>query len=400
MMLGLVVIEGTKKGTYLRFEENESFWIGRSKQTHFILREEVKVSARHGCLIRKGDFLEFQDHSRNGTLINGKWFHQQKIILKEADLLKIGQTTFQVVSLEPSKKTENDFSRYQAKKLASIPSRLGAYIPETFLGSGAFSQVYKAVHASQQKTVALKIFSPNPLFPPNFMGRFLREAELLKKLSHPSIIQIYETGQIFAEQELWSYIALEYFPGISLREYVKMHGKISWEQVLPLFFQMAQALEAMHQQKILHRDLKPDNILYEETTHCVKIVDLGLGKCLSEKERETFCITAPESSLGTPHFMPLEQWQDSKQVTERADIYSLGATLYYLLSGTRPYENFSGMLELYYAIIQQKLVPLAEMVPAETPRELIEIIEIMMAVDEEDRYFSASAVLEALKQLQ
>jgi serine/threonine protein kinase len=118
-----------------------------------------------------------------------------------------------------------------------------------------------------------------------------------------------------------------------------------------------------------------------------------LGKCIFEKERETLFITQPDSSLGTPDFMPIEQWESAKDVDERSDIYSLGASLYSLLTAKLPYGGCADITLLYLAMVQQKRSYLREKAPLDTPVEMIEMIEKMMAFEADHRYPTSKKLL-------
>jgi serine/threonine protein kinase len=416
MRLGLLVTQGSQRGRYLDFEEEKPFWIGRSKKNDFVLRENTKISSRHCCLIREGSQLELMDQSRNGTFLNGYPFHQEKALLKNTDIFCIEDVHFQVLDMErssPSVSSPHSASPYsvtfdlnrcvesiqkrQTLGGSPIPLQLGPYFVIEKVGSGTFGTLYKALDFEKKRLVALKVLRPLKEVETDFIGRFLREAELLKKIHHPSIIQWY--GAQFRENATENYIALEYFQGVNLRDHLRIHGPMPWKKVCVVLLQLVKALDSMHQKGIIHRDIKPSNILYNGVQEVAKIVDLGLGKCILEKERESFCITAPHSSLGTPHFMPLEQWQNAKDVKASADIYSLGATLYFLLTAKVPYSQYPTLLEVYHALLKNQLIPLRTLVSPEVPEDFLERIEMMMALDEEDREISLKEMIPFLESL-
>lgn len=162
---------------------------------------------------------------------------------------------------------------------------------------------------------------------------------------------------------------------------------------------MTLALQEMHFHKILHRDLKPNNILYHPYQGIIKVIDLGLGKCLRVEERKNFFTTRPRSSLGTPNFMPIEQWLDFKNLDERADIYSLGATAYFLLTGRYPYKNNQNLLDIYTQLVQQNLIPLEQLCGSSVPKELISLVKKMMAYRAEDRYTHTQQLIPILESL-
>ncbi|MEK7483994.1 MAG: FHA domain-containing serine/threonine-protein kinase, partial [Planctomycetota bacterium] len=360
MIPGLLITAGPKKGTFLDLPENKSFWIGRTEPSDFVPENNPNISGKHCCFLRQEGILLLKDESLNGTWLNGRLIHRQQAILQNTDIIHLGKTYFQII--DRSQNQDDGFSleiqktleRFQNNVSENIPknqdlpyTKLGDYQLIEILGQGSFGTVYKAVHPVEKKFVALKVFSEEcDLEDIEILARFFREIELLEKLSHPHIIKIYE-GIYSHKNENPSYIALEYFPGVNLDDYVCAQGPIPWINVSKILLQTTLALQEMHRQKILHRDLKPNNILYHPYQCLAKVIDFGLGKCLRIEERKNFFTTRPRSSLGTPNFMPIEQWLDFKNLDERADIYSLGATAYFLLSGRYPYKQNYNLIEIY-----------------------------------------------------
>jgi serine/threonine protein kinase len=212
-------------------------------------------------------------------------------------------------------------------------------------------------------------------------------------LNHPYIVRLYE-GQLHLGKVPYGYIALEYFQGTNLEDAVALQGPFPWYVVLPIMQQILLALDHMHQQKILHRDIKPGNILFHPAYSVAKIIDLGLTKCFSASQQPVLFTTRTNVALGTPDFMPIEQWHNAKGVDHRADIYALGATLYYVLTGEVPYGDHSSIEELFKAMSQHKRIPLKKHCSSDVPLALIEIIEKMLAFDPVARYQTCQEVLE------
>ena len=407
MIPGLLVTEGEKKGLYLRIPEEKIFWIGRVPANDFFIENDPMVSGKHGQFLLKGTILYFKDQSRNGTRLNSRKIHQSWAVLKLTDILRIGATHLQVIDVDENTDLIDSQNFDVNACLQDLEKReefegdstsfhpIGAYYPIAPIGSGAFGVVYKAVHKERKKLVAMKVFTAKDEPTLNFMGRFLREAELLKKLNHPHLIRLYDAGQIEQPLPPKNYIAMEYFPGVNLRYHLRAHGKMPWQKVLKILMQLAEALDHMHQQGVIHRDLKPDNILYNDIKGIAKIIDLGFGKCILDEERRTLFITQTGSSLGTPYYMAPEQWVEAKYVTESADIYSLGATAYCLLAARPPYTS-QDYLELFRAVSQQKFTPLETLCLPDTPKEFIRIIYTMMASDLKKRYSTSRKLLKEL----
>jgi len=405
MIPGLLITEGNKRGYIIEFSEGEMFWIGRSKECNLVLKDS-KVSSKHCFLLRREDKLAFKDESTNGTRLNGRKIYHTSTILKYADILRIGGTHFQVTNLEKSSDSEDfDFQacmedieqREEFPDDEDFLHSLGPYLNIEVIGSGGFSTVYKSVNQVLKKIVALKVFTSLEVAGSDFMKRFFREMEILRKLNHPSLIQLHDSGTLRAEKKKYSYIALEYFQGINLHDYLQTYGALPWQKVIQIIYRVTQALDYMHHYGILHRDIKPGNILYNPINSKVKIIDLGLGKCILSEERETLCITRPNSGMGTPNYMPLEQWGDAKNVDERADIYALGATAYTLLTNIIPFGAQKNPSKIYRNLVSQNLVPLKEICPKDIPGQLIIFIEKMMAFDIRDRIRTSKKLMRSIQ---
>lgn len=408
MILGLLVTEGSNKGLYIRIPEKEVFWIGRNPAVDFVIESDPSVSQKHCYLWYQKGLLHLRDESRNGTRLNSRKLHQSWAVLKMADIFCVGDTHFQVVDVDPNAPTistnfadiQTPHSKQESNEKATSPSalpmKIGEYDIIESVGSGGFGVVYKAVHAQERKLVALKVFT-EILNSPGLLGRFLREASLLQRLHHPYLIELFETGQFELQKVPYPFIAMEFFPGVNLTHHLQVYGKMPWQKVCPLLIKIADALRYMHEKQILHRDLKPQNILYNDIHGVCKIVDFGLGKCITDEERNTFYVTKTGSGLGTPYYMPFEQWQKAKEVDVTADIYSLGATAYFLMSGNHPYAFCSNYLDIFEAMLKRRLLPLKDLSLPDTPQSFLNIIEKMMAFQAKDRYSSCELLLKDLR---
>jgi serine/threonine protein kinase len=406
MVPGLLVRQGPQKGMSFQLLEKKPFRIGRHPQCDLLIGADPAVSAVHCQFVRKGSALYMKEQSRNGTRLNGRKVHQNWVLLKHADILRVGQTHLEITDLEDSHASSGilqasleDVERREVFEEDSFKiQELGGYQPIELIGSGSFGVVYKALNRLEKRIVALKVITENSALASKMVGRFLREAELLNKVEHPHLIQLYEAGQIEKEGQIYHFIAMEYFSGVNLSDYVVSSGKMIWTKVLKILLQLAEALDHLHRSGVIHRDLKPENVLYNPLTGVAKVIDLGFGKCILDEERQTFFITQTGSSLGTPYYMPIEQWEEAKNVTETADIYSLGATAYFMLSGRAPFEMYQDYLQLFRAVSQQKLTPLHALCREDTPSAFLEIIHKMMAFEAKRRYPTSRKLLKALQE--
>ena len=216
-------------------------------------------------------------------------------------------------------------------------TKLGTFEIHSTLGQGGMGVVYKAWDASLDRHVALKVLSPELNRNRNFIERFRREAKACGKLSHPNITHIYS---ISPRQEQFHYFAMEYVEGRNLSEWVRDEGPLTPERVIEIARQAAAGLEVAASGKIIHRDIKPSNLLLTSDGR-VKITDFGLAKARASIGH-TLDLTSTGVVMGTPLYMSPEQGRGG-HVDHRSDMYSLGATLYFLLTGSPPFEADSAI---------------------------------------------------------
>src|SRR5579862_5505459 len=203
----------------------------------------------------------------------------------------------------------------------------------SLIGKGGMGAVYRARQPALDRIVALKILPPQVATGSNFVERFNREARALAKLNHPNIVAVYEFGQAGG----LSYFIMEYVDGANLRE-LERTGKLSPREALQIVPQICEALQFAHDEGIVHRDVKPENILLDRKGR-VKIADFSLAKLLGLTPAD-FRLTATNQVMGTPHYMAPEQIDRPLEVDHRADIYSLGVVFYEMLTGELPLGRF------------------------------------------------------------
>ncbi|MGZ8940833.1 MAG: protein kinase domain-containing protein, partial [Limisphaerales bacterium] len=224
--------------------------------------------------------------------------------------------------------------------LGDVPSieQLAAIFPQLevieLIGRGGMGFVFKARQLHLDREVALKLLPEKLGTDPHFAERFTREARVLAKLNHPNIVMVHDFG--FAGG--FYYLTMEYVEGMNLRQAMRM-GKFSPAEALAIVPKICDALQFAHEQGILHRDIKPENLLLDVRGR-VKIADFGIAKLVGE-ENTSATLTGTGASLGTPHYMAPEQFENPGQVDHRADIYSLGVVFYEMLTGELPLGHFS-----------------------------------------------------------
>ena len=223
-----------------------------------------------------------------------------------------------------------------------------------------------------------------------FVKRFYREAQACAKLDHPNIVR----GLAVGEADGHHYFAMEFVDGRTLKAILDQDGPMPLWRALPIFIDVAKGLAHAHQRDLIHRDIKPDNILLT-TDGVPKLADLGLAK---ETTSDRSAITESGTAMGTAYYMPPEQAKDAKRADNRSDLYALGATFYHLLTGRVPYEGDSSF-EVMSKHESGILTPPKKLNP-DIPERLSLIIEKMMNKKPEFRFRSAEEVVDALLQVE
>jgi len=258
------------------------------------------------------------------------------------------------------------------------------------IARGGMGTVYLGEQIHLGRRVAVKILAPELARDESFVKRFIQEARAVAELSHPSIIHIIDAGAANG----CFYFTMEYIEGENLSKILKQRGPIPLGETLNLMEQVADALCHAHSRGIVHRDIKPDNILVTQAGQ-VKLADLGLAKRTFDENASA--ITQAGSILGTPYYMAPEQARDFRLADERSDLYSLGVTIYKVLSGSVPYDGHSP-IEVMMKALQGDKIPLDQRDPS-IPAEAVALVDRMMHVDPAGRFKSAEICRNAIQSL-
>lgn len=290
-------------------------------------------------------------------------------------------------------KKSGRLTSFQAKRVGEGRSGellLGNYVVLSRIGRGGMGAVYKALHRRMKRVVAVKTIRKG-LATAEFITRFRREIEAAARLTHPHIISAYDAD----ECELGDFLVMEYVEGSDFRKIVEKSGPLSLQEAVTVLRQAAQGLSFAHRQGIVHRDIKPANLM-RDVNGVTKIADLGLARLVDPGGK-----TEPGSGLteagvvaGTVDYLPPEQANDSSTADHRADIYSLGCTFYYLLTGERPFGRGT-VLERILAHRDNPSPSLTENVGDASPA-LDAIFQKMLAKSRDDRFQSMDEVLAEL----
>lgn len=209
-----------------------------------------------------------------------------------------------------------------------IGEKLGSFVIESVLGSGAMGVVYKAIHEPSGRIAAVKVISGEVGQKGKGFERFEREAEILQQFRHPNIVRFLAVGR----SKGTSYFAMEFVPGTTLDHLLSERGPLPWKEVAELGLQVCEALHYAHEHGVVHRDLKPSNLMVTEDGK-IKLADFGIAKDLDA----LVSLTLLGEGLGTLAYVSPEQATEAKLVDPRTDLYSLGATLYHLIAGIPPF---------------------------------------------------------------
>jgi serine/threonine-protein kinase len=264
---------------------------------------------------------------------------------------------------------------------------LGKYKLLSHLGKGGMSQVYLAEHMLMKRKVAIKVLPANRVEDSTYLDRFRIEARAAAKLDDPNIVRAYDIDQ----DGKTHYLVMEYVDGKDLHVLVKVNGPLGYNKAADYIMQVARGLHHAHEMGLIHRDIKPANCLVDKK-NTVKLLDMGLARLVGDEASLT--LDNNENVLGTADYLSPEQALNSHTADQRADIYSLGCTLYFLLTGHPPFPEGTISERLLKHQIEQ--APSIFNDRPEAPPTLVNICNRMMAKKREDRYQSAEDVVQRL----
>lgn len=274
------------------------------------------------------------------------------------------------------------------KEMDLTGENVGNYKIIDRLGRGGMATVYKAHELSLNRVVALKVLSSRLSEDAEYIKRFQREAQAAAKLNHPNIVQIYAIG----EEKGVHYFAMEYIKGKSLAEVCKEKNTIPAAEAVSIIKPVAEALGEAHNAGLVHRDIKPSNIMIDASGR-PKVTDFGIAYVSEAKTK----LTQEGSIIGTPEYLSPEQCE-GKTVDARSDIFSLGVTMYEILSGKTPYQADTPVSTLM-KIIKGNFLPLNEVNP-NVPDSVVKIVEKMMETDPQKRYADSGELVNALTKVE
>lgn len=313
-----------------------------------------------------------------------------------ADLERDGIDQRDAAALAEALVQRGVLTEWQAEKLLQGRHKgfmLGRYKLLSLLGAGEMSAVYLAEHTLLERRCAIKVLPGNRVKDTSYLGRFHREARAVASLNHPNIVRAYDVDkQVEGGVEI-HFLVMEFVEGRNLEKIVALKGPLRYVDAADYIRQAAEGLSHAHQAGLVHRDIKPENLLID-SHGTVKILDLGLARLFEQTDEESLTIKHDEKVLGTADYLAPEQAIDSHKVDARADIYSLGCTLYFALTGHPPFTEGTLVQRLFAH--QTKSPRSVSEERSDAPEGLIVILDKMMAKKSADRYQTADELAQAL----
>ncbi len=393
--LGLLPLHGLSNSPRIALPSSGDLVLGRDPGENGVKIADPRCSRRHATLSPRGARWVVLDlGSKNGTWVNGK--RVREIELQSGDNLRIGHAEFafgpdggeyRCASCLETLVTAPADTPYCVDCRRTFPllgTSLGQRRLVRGLGTGSFGSVYVGHHRGTPY-VALKVLHVEFTESPDVVMKFLKEAYATSGLEHENIVRFGDSGH---ESGYW-FILLEYFPSYSLTEVLAERSYLPVDEAMPMARQILSALEYAHQRKLLHRDIKPGNILVNDDG-LVKVVDFGLAKRLVDS---AFTSQTSTVTPGTPLFMAPELLSGAR-ATYRSDIYSAAATLFRMITGRHPIE--ARRLDEWFAAIQDQVPPPANSVRTEIPEHISRALSKGLAKSPNARYTSIAELAKDL----
>jgi hypothetical protein len=414
----LEIVDGPLKGKKFEFTEHDTFIFGRAPDCHAQLADDAHVSRHHFILEVNPPLTRLRDlGSLNATYVNNRKCGGRKkgetpeegakrkypeVDLILGDRIRVGDTIM-AVTIEQGK-VQPDESAHVREELARlifevnapkqkkaerfIEQQVGGYIVENELGRGGFGAVYLAHRIKDNLRIALKVMLSQVAVDKNNLEQFLREIRNISSLKHPNIVEIFDfgsTGGIF-------YFAMEWCEGGGVdRLMAQQKGKVPLQLAKPIILQSLEALAHAHSKGFVHRDLKPSNILlsFARNNVVARLGDFGLAKSFEKAGLSGLTLTG--NYAGTPYFVPREQITNFKYVKPVSDVWSMGATIYNMLTGAYPYP-FNEKRDPIDVILNEEVVPIRKR-DKSVPKNFCAVLDRALEKNAKNRYQTAAEML-------
>jgi serine/threonine-protein kinase len=376
MHMRIRIEKGPNKGDAFEITlESQPIIIGRGDDADFVIPNPL-ISKQH-CKVfvdAKNRIVWLKDlNSTNGTFMNGEKIDE--VGVHAGDKIQMGEV---LLSVEDASKVQ-----YTSDLSGKI---LAGYRLDKKIGRGSMGTVYRAIQISLGREVALKVLDYNLSKDIKFVRSFLNEARAAGQLNHPNVVQVHDV----TEAEGYYLLSMEYVAGGSLKDLLAEKTRLDIKDGVAIILSILRALDFAEKKKVIHCDIKPDNIMLNKPEEA-KLADLGIAKKTRGKK-----VTQDGKVFGSPNYIAPEQAKGAS-IDNRVDIYSLGITAYEIFSGKVPFTGTSSN-EIIKKHIYEKPKPLPELV-SKMPENLWEIIAKMIVKNPDERYSAAKEIIEILENL-
>jgi pSer/pThr/pTyr-binding forkhead associated (FHA) protein len=398
----LTIVAGPHQGERYEFTQHGTLMVGRARDAHWMLIRDPYFSRYHfriECQPPEARLLDL--NSSNGTYVNGE--RKSAVMLRDGDVISGGDTRIEVRIERPQQVSEIVVDSYRDANVAETvelpsttpkvpgPRVIAGYQLQRLLGEGAMGQVYLARRGTNGPDVALKVIRPHHLSTPDTPRLFLREASLLSQLKHRRIVECLEVG--LHEHQL--YLAMEYIPTLDFEQCLRdAPFEFRVRTAAAIMCRVLEGLHFAHQKNIVHRDVKPSNILlfHRENRISAKLADFGLAK--NFQDAGLTGISEDNEVKGTLAYIAPEQLIECRYAKPPCDIYAAGVCLYQYISGQLPFDLQDGAAGIAI-ILNSQPIPLARRVP-QVPAALAALVDRALRHDPAERFANANEFRRAL----
>lgn len=384
----LIIIEGPDAGKSFPLKEGQTLLIGRGQSSHTRL-SDPRLSRVHCRLVTSttGTVL-FDENSTGGTYVGGRQITSRR--LQAGDTIRVGDSKIRFIDEAADSETSlakglknppppKNGSPPDAKDL--LGKSVGPFRLERIMHSGASGLLFRAVDEKAQRPAVVKVMLPSITADDEHRSRFVHAVHTMVTVRHPNLVEVYGAGK----HGPFCWCAMELVDGISVLKMIELiggKGGRDWREVYRVAVHVTRALECAHHHRVIHGNVTPDNLLQGKHDKVVKLCDLALARALEGTPSRQ--VTAPGQPVGNVAYMSPERTVDTSDLDWRSDQYGLGATLFALLEGHPPFQGRT-LADLVQEIRSAAPTFSAE-VRGETPQELLNVIEKMLAKSASDRF--------------
>ena len=397
----LVIVGGPDRGRSFELEEGQTLVIGRSQASDTQINDP-RVSRVHCRVASDGGTVTVLDNdSAGGTYFNGKTISRQE--LNAGDTFAVGDTTIRYQldnSIPEEQPTVAPIAAAPAvpEKIPQLAELVGQnlahYRLDKIVAKGNSGMIFKALDTKKDRVAAIKVLSPDPNHSDEQRERFVRAMKTMLPIKHDHLVELYHAGK--TGPLCWA--AMQYVDGESLTELISrmgIEGMLDWRETWRIGVQIGRALHAAYEEKIIHRNVTPTNILRRNSDRACLLGDLMLAKALEGTFSKQ--ITQPGQLVGEVAYMAPERTRDSDPVDTRSDIYGLGATLYALMAGRPPFES-SSLPELVRMVREDEPTP-AKQFQLSIDDKFQDAVNRMLQKNPADRYQTPTELLRDLERI-